>query len=302
MRFVDEAMVASVLRWEDLIPAMRRAMIDFSAGAIEQPARRIIDVKPHGGYFAAMPATSAHALGAKLLTFYPDNGARGLPTHMAVIVLFRPQTGEPLVVMDGRLITEMRTAAVTAAFVDAVAAPDARSLAVLGAGLQGTTHVEALRHVRRFDDLRIWNRTPERAQRLAAHAGGRATSCEDAVRGADVVVVATASTEPVIDGHWLAPGAKVASVGWSGRDGAELDAVTMANTVIVDSREGTRTESGNVRRYAPRILGELGELLAGRCAVDAGETVVFDSIGMACEDVAAAALAWDKLLARDARR
>lgn len=298
MRFVDEATVAAVLRWEELIPAMRRTMIGFSAGAIAQPTRRIIDVEPHGGYFGAMPAASATALGAKLLTFYPGNGARGLPTHMAVIVLFAPETGEPLVTMDGRLITEMRTAAVTATFVDAVAAPDARSLAVLGAGLQGASHIEALRTLRRFDDLRIWNRTPERAQRLAAHAGGRAMGCEEAVRGADVVVVATASTEPVIDGRWLKPGAKVASVGWSGRDGAELDAATMANVVIVDSREGTQTESGNVRRYAPRIRGELGELLAGRCTVDPRETVVFDSIGMACEDVAAAALAWERLRAR----
>jgi ornithine cyclodeaminase/alanine dehydrogenase-like protein (mu-crystallin family) len=173
-----------------------------------------------------------------------------------------------------------------------------RSLAILGAGLQGHTHIEALRQVRQFSDLRIWNRTPERAEQLAAEYGGRCLSGADAVRDADVVVVATASTEPVLDGRWLKPGARVASVGWSGKDGAELDAVTMGHTIIVDSVAGTQTESGNVRRYSPVIRGELGDLLAGRVSVGADETVVLDSIGMACEDIAAAALVCDKLPAR----
>ncbi len=300
MRYIDESTIAGVLRMEDLIPEMRRAMIDYSGGRVAQPARRIIEVQPHGGYFGAMPAAGASAVGAKLVTFYPDNAARNLHTHMAVIVLFRPETGEPLVMMDGRLITEMRTAAVTATFVDAVAAPTVRSLAIIGAGLQGASHVEALRMVRGFDDIRVWNRTPERAGRLAAEVGGRALGREEAVRGADVVVAATASGEPVIDGRWLKPGAKVASVGWSGRDGAELDAATMANIVIVDSREGTRTESGNVRRYEARIHAELGELLAGTHTVDPGATVVFDSIGMACQDIGAAALVYERLAARAA--
>ncbi|MFZ9679553.1 MAG: ornithine cyclodeaminase family protein [Quisquiliibacterium sp.] len=298
MKFIDEATIASVLSLPELIPVMKSALMEFSTGQIRQPTRQIIDVPTHGGFFGAMPAASAGALGAKLVSAYPNNGAKGLPTHLAVIVMFRPQTGEPLLAMDGRLITEWRTAAVTAAFIDAVAAPDVRRLAILGAGLQGHTHIEALRHIRRFSDLRVWNRTSERAEQLAAEYGGRQLSAEEAVRDADVVVVATASTEPVLDGRWLKPGAKVASVGWSGKDGAELDAWTMAHTVIVDSRAGTQTESGNVRRYSPVIRGELGELLAGAVSVGPDETVVLDSIGMACEDVAAAALVCDKLAAR----
>jgi thiomorpholine-carboxylate dehydrogenase len=296
VRYIDEPTIAEVLRMEELIPAMRLAMIDYSQGRVAQPARRIIEVQAHGGYFGAMPAAGARAVGAKLVTFYPGNGARNLHTHMAVIVLFRPETGEPLVMMDGRLITEMRTAAVTATFVDAVAAPSVRSLAILGAGLQGASHIEALARVRSFDDVRIWNRTPERAARLAAEVGARALGREEAVRGADVVVVATASAEPVLDGRWLKPGAKVASVGWSGADGAELDAATMAELVIVDSREGTQTESGNVRRYAARIHAELGEVLAGTATVDPAATVVFDSIGMACQDIGAAALVYERLV------
>ena len=295
VRFVDDRMIAEVLRMEDLIPEMRQAMIDFSAGRIAQPARRMIKVEPHGGYFGSMPAASETALGAKMLTFYPDNRRRNLPTHMAVIVLFRPETGEPMVVMDGHRITQMRTAAVTATYIDAVAATDVKSLAILGAGAQGRCHLEALSRVREFTDIRIWNRTHERAVALADTVGGAVVTCEEAVRGADVVVVATASTEPVFDGQWLKTGAKIATVGWSGADGSEVDAVTMSHTVIVDSRDGTLADSGNIRRYNATIIAELGEVLAGYISVEPTATVVFDSIGMACQDLMAATLVMSKL-------
>lgn len=297
MRHIDEPTVASVLRMEELIPAMRRAMIEFSHGRVAQPARRMLEVQPHGGFFGSMPAASAHAVGAKLVTFYPGNAAKHLHTHMAVIVLFRPETGEPLVMMDGRLITEMRTAAVTAAYVDAVAAPGVKTLAVLGAGVQGKSHIEALAHVRQFEDVRIWNRTRERAERLAEEVGGRAMSREDAVRDAEVVVVATSSAEPVLEGRWLRSGAKVATVGWAGRDGGEVDAETMSHVVVVDSREGTLLDSGNVRRFNATIYAELGEVLDGRRPVEPSATVVFESIGMACQDVAAATLVYERLAA-----
>jgi thiomorpholine-carboxylate dehydrogenase len=296
MRYIDEREVARVLRMADLIPVMRQAMIEFSQGRITQPVRRLFEVQPHGGFFGSMPAASANTLGAKLVTFYPENAEKNLHTHMAVIVLFRPETGEPIVMMDGRLITEMRTAAVTASFVDAVAGRRVKSLAILGAGAQGKMHIEALSQVREFEDIRIWNRTPERASRLAEETGGQAVSCEDALRDAEVVVVATAAAEPVLDGQWLRPGAKVASVGWGGPDGGELDAATMSHVVIVDSREGTLVDSGNIRRSNAEIYAELGEVLAGRRPVQPDATVVFDSIGMACQDIAAAALVHDKLI------
>jgi thiomorpholine-carboxylate dehydrogenase len=295
MLYIDRRTVAGVLRFDELIPVMRQAMIDFSRGDIAQPVRRLLEVQPHGGFFGSMPAASASALGAKLVTFYPDNADKNLPTSMAVIVLFEPATGEPMMVMDGGLITEMRTAAVTAAYVDAVAAPAVKRLAILGAGAQGRSHVEALSHVREFEDIRIWSRTSARASRLAADVGGRALSREEALRDAQVVVVATSATEPVFDGQWLSPGATVASVGWGGADGGELDAVTMANVVIVDSREGTLADSGNVRRFDARIYAELGEVLDGKRPVDPDATVVFDSIGMACQDIAAATLVQNKL-------
>src|SRR5215217_9599727 len=176
--FLDEGRVRALLRMEDLIPAMERALVDLSAGRVAQPARQMLDVEAHGGHFAAMPAAGEVGVGAKVVTFYPGNAARGLPTHQALVLLFRPETGEPLAVMDGRLITEMRTAAVSAAAARAMAAPGARVLAVLGSGVQARSHVEALRLVHAFEEVRVWSRTPAHAERLAAEVGARATGAE----------------------------------------------------------------------------------------------------------------------------
>ena len=137
MPLFDEAQVRSVLRMEDLIPAMERALIDFSTGRIAQAVRELLPVEPHGGYFAAMPAAGESAMGAKLVTSYPGNAAKGLPTHLAIIVLFRPETGEPLAMMDGRLITEMRTAAVSAVATRALAAPRRQRACDLGQRCSG---------------------------------------------------------------------------------------------------------------------------------------------------------------------
>jgi thiomorpholine-carboxylate dehydrogenase len=129
---------------EELIPAVERALIAFSAGRVAQPVRQMPSAEPHGGHFGAMPAAGEVGMGVKLVTFYPGNAARALPTHLAVIVLFRPETGEPLAVMDGRLITEMRTAAASAVATRVMAAPNTRVLAVLGTGTQARAHVDAL--------------------------------------------------------------------------------------------------------------------------------------------------------------
>ena len=214
---------------------------------------------------------------------------------MASIILFKPETGEPLAIMDGSLITEMRTAAVSAVFIDELAAADVKSLAILGAGVQAGSHLEALSLIREFDDIRICNRNSQRAEQLAEKVGARVMDAEEAVRNADVVVAATASTEPVFKGEWLKSDAKVVSVGWAGADGAELDARTMSNIVLVDSRDGAETESGNVRLSKAEIFAELGEVLAGDKSVDMNKTVIFDSIGMACQDLRSASLVLSKL-------
>ena len=293
--FLNEEQVRAALRMEDLIPAMERALIDFSAGRVLQPVRQLLSVERHGGYFGVMPAVS-DSMGAKLVTFYPNNAGRGLPTHLAIILLFRPETGEPLAVMDGRLITEMRTSAVSAAATRAMAAPDAKVLAILGSGVQARTHVDALSRVRAFEEIRVWSRTPEHAERFAAEIGARAMPAEQAVRDADVVVTATSSREPVLRGAWLKPGAHVNAVGWPGPQGRELDEEAMRNAVVVvDSREAVLKESGNVLLSGAGIHAELGEVLAGTRPVRREDTTVFDSVGIAVEDVAAARLVYDGL-------
>ena len=149
--YLNEEQVRQHLRMADLIPAMEKALIDFSAGKVTQPVRSVITVEPPGGFFGMMPALTADGLGLKIVTFYPPNAERGIPTHMATIFLVDPQTGAPLAVMDGRLITEMRTAAVSAAATKLLASPDAKVLAILGGGVQARSHAEALRLVRNFE-------------------------------------------------------------------------------------------------------------------------------------------------------
>jgi len=283
---------------EDLVPAMERALVEFSAGRVSQPPRQMLTVEPHGGYFGAMPAAGSAGLGAKLVTIYPGNAARGLPTHAAVIVLFRPETGEPMAIMDGRPITEMRTAAVSAVATKAMAAEDAKVLAILGSGVQARSHVEALRLVCAFEEIRIWSRTPEHAARFAAEIGARAMAAEDAVRDADVVVTATAAREPVLKGAWLKPGAHVNSVGWPGPQGRELDDDVMRNLLVVDTRAAVLKESGDVLLSGAEIHAELGEVLAGAKPVPREATTIFKSVGMAVEDVAAARVVFERVCAQ----
>jgi ornithine cyclodeaminase/alanine dehydrogenase-like protein (mu-crystallin family) len=283
--FLDEDDVRAHLRWDELIAAMERALVEFSAGRIQQPVRRFLTIERHEGFFGVMPAVGETVMGIKLVTFYPGNAARGLPTHLAMIQLFAPETGAVLALIDGRLITEMRTAAVSAAAT--------KMLAILGTGVQARAHVEALSRVRAFDEIRVWGRTPAHAERLAAEIGARAMAAEDAVRGADVVVAATAATEPILQGAWLKPGAHVNAIGWRGHSSRELDDAAMRNVVVVESREAAHDQCGDVILSGAEIYAELGEILAAGRPARAEETTVFDSVGIAIEDIAAAQLVYE---------
>ena len=292
--FLNEEQVRQHLRMEELIPAMEKALIDFSAGKVTQPVRSVItvDVAAATGFFGMMPALTSEGLGIKIVTFYPTNAERGIPTHMATIFLVDPETGTPLAVMDGRLITEMRTAAVSAAATKLLAPPDAKVLAILGSGVQARSHAEALRIVRNFQEIRIWSPTPEHAERFAREIGAKAMSAEEAVREADVVVTATSSKAAVLKGSWLKPGCHVNAVGACRPDWRELDDEAMANVVFVDSREGAIKESGDVILSGAKIYAELGEALAGKVPSHASEMTIFKSLGMAVEDIAAALLVY----------
>lgn len=290
---LDEAAVQRLLRYEDLIPAIERALADLSAGRVVQPVRSVLAVAQHQGFFGVMPAF-AGALGAKLVTFYPQNV--GMHTHHAVIVLFRPETGEPLAMMDGRLITEMRTAAASAVATQHLARRESAVLGILGSGVQAKSHLEALRLVRSFSEVRVWS--PRNAAAFAARHGVKAmASVQDAVHGADVVVVATSATTPVLRGRWLTPGTHVNAVGATRAVWRELDddLVTGAR-VYVDSREAALKESGDVIA-ARNAVTEIGEVVAGK---DPGrrnteEMTLFKSVGVAVEDVAAASLVYNAM-------
>lgn len=295
MRILDEAQVRSLLRMEELIPAMADALRDLSAGKVVQPLRQVLSISEHQGFFGVMPAYGG-ALGAKLVTFFPNN--EGMPTHHAMILLFRPETGEPLVTMDGRLITEMRTAAVSAVATDLLARREVGVLAILGSGVQARSHLEALRLVRQFREVRVWS--PRHAQGFAKEHGLTASaSAEEAVRGADVIVVATAATAPILKGEWLSPGAHINAVGATRPNWRELDdEVLVRAKLFVESRDAAGKESGDVIA-ARSVFAELGEVIAGlrpgRESDD--EITLYKSVGVAIEDIAAADLVFRRAAA-----
>jgi len=291
--YLDEPAVRAALRWDQLIAEMEAALTALSQGRVIQPVRNTITIEEGKRYLAVMPAVAEDAMGLKAVSFYPGNAGTALPTHLAMILLFRPDTGEPLAVMDGRLITEMRTAAVSAAVTKYLASPDSRVLALLGSGVQAAAHLEALFQVRRFDEVRVWSRTPGHAQRFAREHGARAMDAESAVRGADVVVTATNAAEPILKGAWLKRGAHVNAVGSPRPTWRELDDDAMANVLVVDSREAALKESGDVILSKAKIHAEAGEIFDGSKTVSASETTVFKSLGLAIEDVAAARLVYE---------
>ena len=288
MVVLDEPAVQQRLHYKELIPAIADALAALSSGKVVQPVRTVLPVAPHHGFFAVMPAY-AGALGAKLVTFYPQNV--GVHTHHAVIVMLKPETGEPLAVMDGRLITEMRTAAASAVATQLLAREDASVLAILGSGVQAKSHLAALRHVRSFKEVRVWS--PRNAQAFAERHGVKAVaSAADAVRGANVVVVAVSATTPVLQGRWLSPGTHVNAIGATRPEWRELhdDLVTTAR-VFVDSREAALRESGDVIAARSEVT-EIGAVVAGVAPGrrNAEEITLFKSVGVVVEDVTAAAL------------
>ena len=295
--YISEQEVRAALTYEKLIPAIRRALIDYSAGLVDQPARMILRAGNaegfRNGWFAVMPVIAGDVMGVKTVTFYPGNQELGLHTHMAVIELLSRATGEPLAVMDGRVITEMRTAAVSAVALDALGLPAVRSLGILGSGVQARSHLEALRMVRPgLDDIRIWSRTQANAERLAEEAGARAVSIEEAA-AADVVLTVTASPVPVLEGRWLGAQALVLAVGATGATLREMDDVAMRSSyVVAESRSCAERESGDVRLSGTNVDAEIGEIVSGTVAAPTNRRIVFKSVGMAIEDLTGARLVW----------
>jgi alanine dehydrogenase len=309
---ISEKEVRAVLTMEDLIAAMETALIAFSTGSVTQPLRTVVDAGG-SGFFGVMPAyvPSPGALGAKLVTVFHGNAEAGLPTHLATIVLLDPATGELMACIDGRYITEARTAAVSAVSVDLLAREDAAILAIIGSGVQARSHLEAIHHVRPLRDVRVWSPSAARREAFARDMKDSITapisiaaSAQQAVEGADIVVLATASREPVVHGEWIANGTHICAVGACRPDQREMDSGLVKRArLFVDSRIGATSEAGDVIIAmkegcfdASHIAGELGEVAAGniRGRTSRDAVTIFKSLGMAVEDVAAAHLAFMK--------
>lgn len=318
-RLLSEAHVAALLPLADLIDTMEAALAQFSAGEVLQPVRTVLSVGPQQAFFGLMPAyvTNPPQLGAKLVTVFGDNHSHGLPSHLATILLLDPDTGALVALMDGRYITEARTAAVSAVSARHLARADAATLAILGTGVQARSHLEALALVRPLGDVRVWSPKAASRDRFVADMRGHVTAtlsaaatAEAAVRGADLIVLVTSSPTPVIDDAWVMPGAHVMSVGACRADQREMDPALVARSrLVVDSRAAALVESGDVvlgmaegRFEAAHVLGELGDVVRGRVQARRGpdDVTVFKSLGLAVEDVAAADLVYRRALAAGA--
>lgn len=323
---LTESDVKSLISMDDLIGSMEAALAEFSARRVQQPLRTVLQVGGPKAFFGVMPAfvPSLPALGTKMVTVFASNAEKGLPTHLATITLLDPQTGALLALLDGRYVTEARTAAVSAVSVRHLAGKEAGVLALIGSGVQARSHLEAIGRVRSLRQVRVWSRSADRREAFAremqpqpqgthrrntaaAHIEVPIVTCgsaREAVEGADIVALVTAARNPVVRSEWIAAGAHICAVGACRPDQREMDAALVARgRLYVDSREGALAEAGDVVLAikdgaidASHIVGELGEVvsrtLAGRQKDD--EVTIFKSLGMAVEDVAAAHLAYTR--------
>jgi ornithine cyclodeaminase/alanine dehydrogenase-like protein (mu-crystallin family) len=295
--------IARLLPMEECIEVMEEALAGLARGEMEMPLRYLFNPPGADGLMGLMPSYRGGgrpAFALKAINVIPDNPRlRGLDAHQGGVLLSDGESGEPVAFLNASAITEIRTAAVSGVATRTLAREDAHELAILGAGVQARSHLEAMRAVRRFERVRIFSPTAEHARSLAEEGGADAvTSAEDAVRDADVVVTATSSAEPVLERAWLKPGAHVNAIGGRPPMMLELDTATIADAAFfVDRRESAESEAGDYIAAveaaaidANHIRAELGEVLIGARPGRTGpdELTVFRSLGLAIEDLAAA--------------
>ena len=305
LRFVTAEEVARFLPYEECIPLMREAMIALSTGRTRQTLRQIVDL-PAGRAFGVMPGAilDGGTFGAKLVSVYPDNFAKGKGSHQGIVALFDPDSGAPSAILEAGEITAIRTASASAAATDALARPESKRLAILGYGEQAWRHVEALRRVRPIEEVRIWGRSFEKAQNFAARVEGLGLAAsaepevEAAVADADIICTVTAAAEPILDSFAVADGVHVNAVGSSRAGRAEIaeDLVARAR-FFADHKEGVLSQGGEFIRAREagligddHLLGEIGEVfarsLAGRTGPD--DVTLYKSLGSIVQDLASA--------------
>jgi ornithine cyclodeaminase len=313
--------VRSVLGYPECAAAMRAALLARARGEVFQPLRSVLTPDGAAGRMVLMPSYQQGqplGYGLKAITVTPGNPAAGLDSHQGIVLLSGSVTGEPLAVLNASALTEIRTAAVSAVATDLLASPDADVLAIIGTGVQARAHLLAITATRRLAQVRIAGRHPDQAARFAADlapflpAGTELLACADvpeAVRAAGIVVTATSATQPVVRREWLSPGTHLNAVGACLPDARELDTATVADSAFFcDSRDSVIAEAGDYVLAAAEgavgpdhIKAELGEVLAGTADGRRGERelTIFESLGLAVEDLAAAAVAYRAAGERD---
>uniref|UniRef100_A0A3P9LK03 Ketimine reductase mu-crystallin n=1 Tax=Oryzias latipes TaxID=8090 RepID=A0A3P9LK03_ORYLA len=302
-----EREVQQLLSPADLIPRLEDALGKFSrrdAAEVLQPVRTAVPLQKHGGFMGLMPTYMEKdgVLSTKFVCFYKREEGSTLPAVQATVVLLDPEYGNVKAVMDGEVITAMRTAAVSAISAKLLMPPQAEVLAILGTGKQALSHYRVFTEMFSFKEVRVWSRTKQGAARFIRSIDGPVQGCstgEEAVRGADVIVTVTGSTQPVLFGQWVKAGAHVAAVGACRPDWRELDDVLMKEAVVyADSREGAMLESGDVILSGAEVFAELGDVINGTKAAHREKTTVFKSLGMGVEDAVSAQLVFDRWKAK----
>ncbi|KAK7919816.1 hypothetical protein WMY93_011100 [Mugilogobius chulae] len=298
-----EREVRSLLNYSELIQRLEWALGKFSkrdSAEVIQPVRTTVPLQKHNGFFGVMPCYMENdgILCTKLVNFYNRPTGSTLPSTQAIVMLLDPEYGNVKAVMNGEVITVMRTAAVSAISAKLLMRTDSEVLTILGTGKQATSHYDVFTEIFKFKEVRVWSRSKERGVTFAGTLNGPVTVCEsveEAVKGADVIVTVTRSTEPVLFGQWVKPGAHIAAVGACRPDWRELDDTLMKQSVVyVDSREGAMTESGDVVLSGVQVFAEIGDLINGTKPACKEKTTVFKSLGLGVEDAASAQLVYDK--------
>jgi alanine dehydrogenase len=317
-RLLNGADVAALIDIDALIDAMREALRQFSTGGVQQPVRTVLTVGD-SNWLGVMPAVlqTPAAIGAKLITVFGSNARQGLPSHLGAVLLFSPHTGALVAMMDGRTLTESRTAAVSALSAQVLARDDVEEMAIIGTGAQARAHLLAMERVFDLKTVRVWSPTPDHPLNFVAEMSPHteadlvaSASPERAVHGMPLIVLATSATEPVVQNEWIRSGAHIVSIGACRPDQRELDpALIRRSRLFVDSRAAAQVESGDIilglaqgAFSSSHIVGELGEAIAG--TVDGRRTptdiTIFKSLGLAVEDVAAADLVYRRAVQEQA--
>ncbi len=300
----DSRYVRDHLTYPDAIRVVHHAMAALSAGTTRQLLRTMIPLGS-GRTFAQMPGALGERdmFGAKMVSVFADQQAPGLRRHRGIVLLFEPETGEPVAIADAEEVTHIRTAAATAVATHALARADARTLLIIGTGAQARSHLAALPLVRRFDRILIWGRSAEKAATLASDFAALGATAVDelpqAVAAADVICTLTGAAEPVLHGEWVVPGTHINLVGSSGPGPVEADtALVRKSRYIADSRASALDAASEflVARAAgavddDHIVGEIGDVLLGRLAGrrDDADITLYKSLGHAAQDLAVAA-------------